>query len=231
MSNHEPLIEGELFLHVKEGVEITKHGSFGIYQHVGSNISVGFSKWPSGKSPDNGEYGNNVYKISRDAQYVYECQSSNDADNIARYEHIFCQLSGKVLMCGVGGGSALLVASDIEEVTSITAVDLNLGAIELYKNANYPNADKINFYHGDAYDVSDEYDWVIFDCWPPRAKQKLKAKSKNPIQYPDWHNWQQGNGIDLSNRPWPRYFDLNDPALLATKERIKRLNVKIDAQE
>ena len=233
MSNHEPLIEGELFLHVKEGVEITKHGSFGIYQHVGSNMSIGYSKWPIDKSPDDGKFGrvNNIVKVSSNNKHVYECQSSNDADNIARYEHILCQLSGKVLICGVGGGSILLVASDIEEVTSITAVDLNLGAIQLYKNANYPNADKINFYHGDAYDVSDEYDWIVFDVWPPKEKQKLKAKSKNPIQYPDWHNWQQGNGIDIINRPWPRYFDLNDPALLATKERIERLNVKIDAQE
>jgi len=229
MDDRTPLIEGEVFLHVKEGVEMTKHGSFWIGRHKGSNMSVGYSKWPVNDSPDNDVI--NVSRISHDGRYQYECQSSNDADNIARYEHIFCQLSGKVLMCGVGGGSALLVASDIEEVTSITAADLNLGSIDLYKNANYPNKDKISFYHGDAYDVAGEYDWIVFDIWPPRAKQKLKAKSKNPIQYPDWHNWQQGNGIVLINRPWSRYFHLNDPALLSTSERIKRLNVKIDAQE
>ena len=207
------MLNVESCLNIKEGVNITQRGSFLIEVDRLSGITQGYNKRLIGK-------GNN-FKITP--------KSSNDADYLAMYSHIFNQVSGNVLLLGLGIGAVAALIADIPEVEKLTIGESNLGAINLYIKGNYPNANKINFINTKENKITRNYDYIVYDLGLHHKKNRIIATSNNPTLYPDWqgYNDERGGTIEIKNRPWPRKFELDDPRLISVKTRIESLNAKI----
>jgi hypothetical protein len=207
------MLNGESYLKIKEGVNISPRGDFLIKADKDSGIIQGYYK---------------KIKIQDVPSQIYS-KSSNDADHLAMYSHIFDQVSGHVLLLGLGIGGVAALIADIPEVEKLTIGEYNLGAINLFVKGNYPNANKINIINDRSYNINRSYDYIVWDDGIPHPKKPIMAKSKNPTLYPDWngYNTERGGHIDISNRPWPRMFELDDPRLISVKTRIESLNTKI----
>jgi len=208
------MLKDELYLNIKEGVNITQRGSYLIEHDNASGIKMGYYK--RAENPNIKE------------REIYS-KSSNDADHLAMYSHIFDQVSGNVLLLGLGIGAVAALIADIPEVDKLTICEENLGAINLYIKGNYPNANKIQIINDKPSNVGREYDYIIYDYGIPKPKNMLIAKAKKLVLYPDWngYNNERGGHIDISGRPWPRMFELDDPRLISVKTRIESLNAKI----
>ena len=202
------MLKDELYLNIKEGVGDSIRGSFLIETVENSGIKQGYYKTSKGKITS---------------------KSSNDADYLAMYSHIFDQVSGHVLLLGLGIGGVAALIADIPEVEKLTIGEQNLGSINLYIKGNYPNSNKINMICNRPYNIKGNYDYIVFDIGEPDRKNRLMAKAKNPVLYPDWqgYNDERGGDINVSDRPWPRMFELDDPRLISVKTRIESLNAKI----
>ncbi len=207
------MLSGESYLKIKEGVNITPRGDFLIQAEENSGIIQGYYK---------------KVKIKDTPSQIYS-KSSNDADHLAMYSHIFDQLSGHVLLLGLGIGAVAALIADIPAVEKLTIGEYNLGAINLFIKGNYPNTNKINIITDRSYNITRNYDYIVWDDGIPHPKKPLIAKSKNPTLYPDWqgYNSEKGGDIDVPGRPWPRMFELDDPRLISVKARIESLNAKI----
>lgn len=209
------MLNGETYLNIKKGVNLTSRGSFLIEQDQNSAITLGYYKRKDAPRKANDK---RIYS-----------KSSNDADHLAMYSHIFDQVSGNVLLLGLGIGAVAALIADIPEVESLTIGEKNLGAINLYIKANYPNSNKIRMINDNVFNISKHYDYIIWDNGIPQKKKSVKATSNNHILYPDWHGYdnERGGTIDIFNRPWPRKYELDDPRLISVKARIESLNAKI----
>ena len=208
------MLKDESYLNIKEGVNITSRGSYLIEHDDTSGIKIGYYK--KVENPNNKE------------KRIYS-KSSNDADHLAMYNHIFDQVSGDVLLVGLGVGAVAALIADIPEVRTLTIGEENLGAINLYIKGNYPNANKIRMINDRPTNIGREYDYIVWDSGIPRPKKGLMAKAKKYVLYPDWNGYdsEKGGHIDISGRPWPRMFELDDPRLISVKTRIESLNAKI----
>lgn len=205
------MITEAAYLNIKEGVNITPRGSYLIDQDNASGIKIGYYK-----------------KIDNEEKRIY-AKSSNDADHLAMYSHIFDQVSGDVLLLGLGVGAVTALIADIPEVNTLTVGEENLGAINLYIKGNYPNANKIRMINDKAHNIGREYDYIVWDAGIPDYKRRLQAKAKKLILYPDWQGYshERGGEIKVPGRPWQRMFELDDPRLISVKARIESLNAKI----
>ena len=204
----------ELYLKIKEGVNITPRGDFLIETDKrGYGITQGYYK---------------KRKVKGRPSIIYS-KSSNDADHLAMYSHIFDEVSGHVLLLGLGIGAVASLIADIPAVEKLTIGEHNLGAVNLFVEGNYPNANKINIINDRSHNITRNYDYIVYDDNLPRPKKSLKATANNPVLYPKWQGYddEKGGHIDIPGRPWPRMFELDDPRLIGVKTRIESLNAKI----
>jgi hypothetical protein len=207
------MLNEEIYLNIKADVNITRRGSFLIESDNLSGIKLGYYR----------EVENNKNK-----KIIYS-KSSNDADHLAMYSHIFDQVSGNVLLLGLGIGAVAALIADIPEVNKLTICEENLGAINLYIKGDYPNSNKIQIINSKPSTIDRNYDYIVWDIGIPKGKNRFKATSNNPLLYPDWngYNNERGGHININDRPWPRMFELDDPRLISVKTRIESLNAKI----
>jgi len=210
------MLNGESYLNIKSGVKLSRRGDFLIETDSTSGIKKGFYK--RRKKPSD------LKSATRITQ-----RTSNDADYLAMYSHIFDQVSGNVLLIGLGVGAVAALIADIDDVERLTICEQNLGAINLYIEGNYPNSNKINMINGNPYHITGNYDYIIYDIGLQPRNKKLKVTANNYILYPDWqgYNSEKGGDIYVLDRPWPRMFELDDPRLISVKTRIETLNKKI----
>lgn len=71
------------------------------------------------------------------------------------------EMSGEVLLCGLGLGILPLTLQDKKEITKIDVVEIEKEFIE----ASPKFSDKVSVIHSDIFDFKGEYDYIYIDIW------------------------------------------------------------------
>ena len=154
-------------------------------------------------------------------------------NEIETMQDAISQAHGRVVAFGLGLGYYAYMASEKEEVTSVTVIERDRTVIKLFRSyllPQYPHAEKIRIIEGDAYEYAERYlpgdkaDTVFFDIWHDTSDgvpaYKRLCKCEHACPHALFSYWIEPSLLSfIRNERLPHL--LRDPSLTASDIRAQ----------